>query len=157
MRELITGLDQAVYDTIHEYVDPRSKARGAVALAPRVGMQPGTLSNKANPLQETSQLTLAEAVTIQTVTQDFRILQAFAASLDHCAHRLPAEPAAGDVALLDSYTELHAALGRKAVALKRVLADGRVSPAELREMRQLLDEAIRAGLQLLSRLEGLAG
>lgn len=157
MRELITGLDQAVYDTVHEYVDPRTKARGAVALAPRVGMQPGTLSNKANPLQETSQLSLAEAVTIQTVAQDFRVLYAFAATLDHCAHRLPAQPIASDVALLDSYTELHAALGRKAAALKRVLADGRVTQAEIREMHQLLDDAFRAGLQLMSRLEGLAG
>lgn len=157
MRELIGGLDEAVYQTVHEYVDPRGRAKGAVALAPRVGMNPGTLSNKANPLQDTAQLTLAEAVTIQTVAQDFRILHALAAALDHCAYRLPAPVPVSDVALLDSYADMHAALGRKATALRRVLEDGRVTPAEVNELRQLLDDAIRSGLQLLSRLEGLAG
>ena len=158
MEDLIGAIDRAVYETVHRYVDPVSRQRGAVALATRLGLQPGTLSNKANPLQEAHQLNLRESIPLQLAADDFTILHAFASALGHCAYRLPLEDKPqGDIELLNAYTDFHARVGDKANALRRALIDGNVSRAELSDIRKHMDGAIRAGLQLLARLEVLAG
>ena len=155
MDELIGAIDRAVYDTIHDYVDPATGRRGATVLAPRCGMQPNTLSNKANVLQDRHRLSLSESVTVQTVTRDFRILYAYAQTLGHCAYRLPDLTDCSDIELLDAYTQYHEEIGLKASAIRRALQDGRVTPVEAADIRRLLDHTIRAGLGVIARLEAL--
>lgn len=79
----VDPLAQAIHDTIHDY--PRRKVarqRGAAALANRLGIRPGTLMNKANPEQE-HQLTLSESIPVQLLADDYRILYAYSALLNH--------------------------------------------------------------------------
>ncbi|MBN8922383.1 MAG: hypothetical protein BGP10_12255 [Rhodanobacter sp. 68-29] len=87
--ELYGSVENAIYQTVNGYVDPATRRRGAVALAPQVGMLPATLSNKANPLQD-HQLTLRESIPVQLVANDFQILHAYAQTLHHVAYQLPA-------------------------------------------------------------------
>lgn len=148
-------LDAAIYATVHDYKDSARKTRGAVALAARIGMQPGTLSNKANPTMD-AQLTLRESIPLQLVASDFRILHAYAAELGHVAWELPDHPDASDVEVLDLYAEFHSAVGDKARAIRAALRDGAVHPCEVDEIRNALHGLIRAGLSLLSRFEALA-
>jgi hypothetical protein len=156
MRELFDGLDRAVYDTVHGYVDPATRQRGAVGLAPRINLQPGTLSNKANPTMETHQLSLRESVPVQLQANDFRILQAYSLLLGHVCYQLPAADAkASDVELLDQYAQFHSAVGEKATAIRTALADGDISPAEMTDIRARFEAMVRCGLGLLSRLEAL--
>jgi hypothetical protein len=153
MEEIIGALDSAVYDTVHGYIDPRTGQRGAVALAPKLGMQPGTLSNKANPLQE-HQLSLRESIPLQLSAYDFRILKAYAWTLGHAVYALPA-PDVSDVELLDQYAAFHAAVGEKAEAVRAALCDGTISHAEIDDVKRAFYEVATTGLALVARLEVL--
>lgn len=155
MQELIGDIDQAIYETVHRFVDPVTGKRGAAALAPRLGMQPGTLSNKANILQDHAQLGVREAVPLQLAANDFRILHAMAAACGHCAYQLPTVDVS-DIELLEQYAEFHQRVGEKAAAIRRALSDRRITATEARDIRAQLDPLIRAGLQLVARFEVLA-
>jgi hypothetical protein len=155
MDEIVGAIDRAVYDTVHGYFDPRTGQRGAVALAPKLGMQPGTLSNKANPLQE-HQLTLRESASLQLGADDFRILKAYAASLGHAVYALPPQNVS-DVELLNQYAAFHAAVGEKAEALRAALGDGRIDQAEVEAVKRAVYEVAATGLAVVARLEVLAG
>lgn len=152
--ELFGSVETAIHDTVNGYVDGVTKGRGAVALAPMLGMQPGTLSNKANPQQD-HQLTLRESIPLQLVSRDFRILHAYASTLHHVAYPLPAESSAGDVELLDQYADMHAELGTMAQAVRESLRDARIRSDEVQRIREAFDATARAGLCLIARLEAL--
>lgn len=156
MLELFGQLDTAIYDTVHGYRDAASRTRGAVALAPKLGMPPGTLSNKADPTNTGAKLGLVESVTLQLVANDFQILHAYNAVLGHCAWRLPVDSSAGDVELLDAYAAMHEQCGRMAVAIREALADRRVTTDEVARIRQHFEAEVRAGLELLARLQAIA-
>lgn len=154
LNELHGSLDAAIYETVNGFVDPATRSRGATALAPMLGMRPGTLSNKANP-QEEHQLTLRESIPLQLVTGDFRILYAYASTLHHVAFALPAHTECGDLELLDHYAALHAELGEVATEVRDTLKDGRVRSTEVQRVREKMHDAMRAGLSFLHRLEAL--
>jgi len=153
--EIYGPLDAAIYQTVNGYVDPVTKARGATALAPRIGMQPNTLSNKANPTCE-HELKLRETVPLQLVSNNFSILMAYAAALGFCAIKLPETDAVGDAALLDIYCDLHARMGEFAEEMREALAESRVQRAEVDKMRVALDCAVRAGLGVVARMQAIA-
>jgi hypothetical protein len=156
MEELFGPIEAAVYETVHSFVDAASQRRGAVALAPRLGMQAGTLSNKANPTMVEHKLGLSESITLQVAAADMRILHAYAAALGHCAMPLPTPRDASDVELLDAYAEVNERCGAKAKAIRDALRDGHITTAEVGEIRARFHDEIRAGMELLSRLESLA-
>lgn len=154
--ELYGSVETAIYETVNGYVDPNSsRHRGATALAPKIGMLPATLSNKANPLQD-HQLTLRESIPLQLVADDFRILYAYNQALQHVAYKLPATHNIGDVELLNQYADMHAKIGELAQYIRDALVDGDVTHEEVRSMREAFDASARAGLGLLARLEALA-
>lgn len=153
--ELYGSVEGAIYETVNGYVDAASRKRGATALAPQLGMLPATLSNKANPLQD-HQLGLRESIPLQLVANDFRILYAYSQALHHVAYKLPAIADASDVELLDQYAGMHADLGDMATAVRDSLRDGNVTRDEVRQIRSLFDNATRAGLGFIARLEALA-
>lgn len=153
--ELYGSVETAIYETINGYVDPGSRRRGAAALAPKLGMLPATLSNKANPLQD-HQLTLRESIPLQLVAHDYRILYATNQALQHVAYKLPSTHDVGDVELLNQYADMHAALGKLARDIRDALADGGITQEEVQNMRAAFDASARAGLGLLARLEALA-
>lgn len=153
--EFYGSVEGAIYDTVNGYVEPSTRRKGAVALAPQVGMLPATLSNKANPLQE-HQLTLRESIPLQLVARNFNILNAYAQALGHVAYQLPESPHVSDMELLNQYAEMHAAMGVMAKAVRDSLADGNVTNDEVHQIRDAFDDTARAGLGLLVRLEALA-
>lgn len=155
MQDLVGAVDAAVYSTVNDYVDPVTKQRGATALAPKVGMKPGTLSNKANPLQD-AQLGLCESVPIQLAAGNFEILYAYAQQLGHCAYALPRAENVDDLELLDTYCELHQKVGLLAANLRSALRDRRVTRDELPPILQSFDQLVRAGLGVIARMEALA-
>lgn len=151
---MIDALEQAIYDTVHAYRGRRGR-RGALALAPRIGMNPGTLNNKAYPGHE-SQLSLRESIPLQLVAGDFRILDTYAAELNH--HVIPRGDfdRTSDSELLDLYAKYHAQVGQAAGAVSQALADGRVTKAEVRRVRAEFLNAARANLEFVARLDAIA-
>lgn len=140
---------EASYRVAHDYKG------GAVALAARMGKNPGTLLNKLNPHCETSALSLSDAVAISVVTGDRRICEAFAAVLDCAVIALPDHEKTSDAALLDLLLERDSAFGEFAGALREAIADGSVSQAEFEILEREGLQAVAALLTLLSRLKGM--
>lgn len=155
MWELIGPVERAAYETVHGFVDRRTGARGAVALAPKIGMTANALSNRVNPEQEHAKLGLSESIQVQVAAGDYRILHAYASVLGHVAYQLP-EGIHSDAALLTQWAEFTSAVGKKSEALRLALEDNSFTQAEVDEIRRRLHAAIRAGLQLLARIEGLS-
>ena len=153
--DLFTPLDLAIHRTVKGYVDPHTGHRGAVALSAKVGMPSGTLSNKASPQIPEAKLGLIESVPVQLVANDFQILHTYNAALGHCAYRMPIAPVVSDMAVLDAYLDVHATTGKKAMAIRAALQDGKVTRAELDDIKALFDDRVRAGLELIACLERL--
>jgi len=156
MKGLYSQLDEAKHAVVHDYLrDRNSRQRGASALAPLVGMNPGTLCNKVNPLIDTHHLTVDEAVAIQNAAHDYRILEAEANTLGFIILPVGDFDLVSDMELLDAYTALHERLGCHAKTLHETLADGKVERSEAEQVRRALFEAIQEGFELQRRLEGL--
>lgn len=153
--ELFGQVDTAIYETVHGYRDPATRARGAAGLAPRMNMSPGSLSNKANPTMPEHKLGLAESIQMQIAADNYSVLHAYAAALRHCAWPLPVHNNASDVELLDAYARAHEQCGLKAKAVRDALRDQRITRAEVDTIRACFDAEVRAGLEFLSRLESL--
>jgi hypothetical protein len=143
------ALEAAQYRVVHEYPG------GARALAPLVGMNAGTLSNKVSPSVETHKLSLQEAVAISHATGDFRILLAMAQLLRHICLPLTDFDGVSDAELLDLYAGYHKELGETAEAIQAALADGQVTRRELNRVKAEFHEDAQAGFEFLQRLEGL--
>lgn len=156
MQELFGRLDTAIYETVHGFRPSSGPERGSIALAPRCGMNPGTLSNKANPEIHTTHLGLAESIPVQLVAKNFSILHAYSSALGHATYRLPEHSNASDVEILDAYAKVQERCGLKARAIRDALRDGNVTHAEVAAIRECLDNEIRAGLELMCRFESLA-
>lgn len=145
----VSNLDAAKYAVVHEYPG------GAVALAPLAGMAPGTLSNKVNPAVDTHHLSLSEAVTIQALAGDGRMLEAEAAALGYVAIRLPRAGGGSDVELLNAYAQWTRDIGETAAAIQTAL-DGEITEQSLAAIHREMHEDFARALELFARFRALA-
>lgn len=117
----------AAYHTVHQYPG------GAESLAPRLGKSPKVLCNKVNP-NSPHQLTLAEAVDLQTITGDHRILEAMAHSMGYVLVQLVQVGECDNDELLLHMNRLFGEVGGLAQDVNQAIADGQVTAAELRQL-----------------------
>ena len=147
-------VDDAIYKTIHEYKDGHSG--GAVALAPKINTNAGTLNNKANPGMERHQLGLKESIPIQYAATDFRIAHAYCQALGGVFMRVENLAGTSDVELLNTWARLIEEEGETAAAIRRALEDGDVTSEELKEIKRETFEDIQIKLELFRRLESIS-
>lgn len=143
------SIDDAICQVVHDFPG------GAVKLAPRVNMNAGTLQNKANPGIETHQLSVKEAVAIQSATGDVRILQAEALTLGYCCIPLGDFTGTSDIELLNSYAAWHAEISEITQAVVNAIGDRCISRDEYERVRLELHQDAQRGFEFLSRLEAL--
>lgn len=139
----------AFHKTVHNYPG------GPEALAPRLGMTVGVLRNKANPNSTTNVKTLDDAHALMTVSDDYSILHAFAASLGHSCHKIE-DGATSDQSVLESITQIWQRSGEIGALVTKALDDGRVDRHEVREVREAVFKTIRSMMDLVERLNGMA-
>ncbi|MFD2112042.1 phage regulatory CII family protein [Thiorhodococcus fuscus] len=143
-------LNRAIYDTAHDFPG------GVPALAKRMSTHTGTLFNKVSPTHEGHRLNIYEALAIQLITGDLRILHALAAELGQGCVTLGDFSDCSDNALLDLILRVGQARGETDAEIRRALADGRVERREYESIRCRVQEDIRANLEMLTRLDALA-
>lgn len=146
----ISDIDQAMHDLVHTYPG------GAPALAPLVRMNPGTLSNKVNPLMESHHLTVDEAVQIQLIRRDFCLFYAEGRLFNHACVPMPDLHNVADMELLSAWADWHADIGETGAMIKRVLEGGRITKCQLAEIKREMFEDFQRELELLQRLEAMA-
>lgn len=125
------------------------------ALARLLAKNPGTLGNQLNPNTETHALTLVTAVAMTLVSDDPRILEAFAGTCGYGVFRLP-EGVASDEALLDLVLNSQQEAGEFGRLLRESLQDGSVSRREIQQMDVQCRRVVAAFHALLMRVEGLS-
>lgn len=128
---------------------------GAAKLAPLVGIQPGTLCNKANPQQE-HDFTVRELVRLTAVTDDYCLLDAIETILGRVGVKVGEYSGSSDIELLDAWANVQAEEGETATAIRDALRDGRIDADELANIKREIFEDFSARLELLARLEGIA-
>lgn len=123
--------------------DPLEAARrlgldfGIAALARKMGRHVQVLSHQLNPEQEGHHLSLATAIAMTDLTNDERILQAWAAERGKLLVAVPVA-AANEDELLDQVLELDELHGDFARNLHSARKDGVIDPSEFKLLSQLL-------------------
>lgn len=151
MQDFFTQAQIAYHQLVKEFPG------GSRALAPLVGMNPGTLSNKVNPNIDTHHLSAAEGVAIQAASQNFEPIKADATTLGGVFTRLPPIPKdIDDEKILTLYLELQEEQGETAQKIREALEDGAVSARELRGITKEAFEDIAKQRELLEALTQLS-
>jgi hypothetical protein len=112
--------------------------------------------NKAN-LNESSahKPTLADAVLVQVIAGDTRLVQAMAYTLGGVFVKLPTVSIISDVALLEMVAEISIQNGRFHGELKEAIGDGKFSGDEHQAIKERALTYIAAILEAVGRIEGL--
>jgi len=140
----------AAYAVAHDYPG------GTESLAPRIPMPGAVLRNKVNPNNTTHHLSLAEAVRITDITDDERILEAWARHRGKVLIDVPAPENCADadvIELMAKTWDTHGAIGRE---VNETFADGRVEQHEVKRVRDRAWDHIRTLFGLIGRIEGMA-
>lgn len=140
----------AAYRVAHDFVPD-----GAVGLARKLGVNPGTLLNQLNPSQETAKLGIGQAVAMSAMSGDARILHAFADSIGYLALPKPDFSKVSDSSLLEILLMRDERQGNFASSISSALADGAISESEYKEIELAGYLAAAAALELVLRLKGL--
>ncbi|MCP5197329.1 MAG: phage regulatory CII family protein [Gammaproteobacteria bacterium] len=141
------AVNRAAYRTVHDH--------GGVKLAELLGMKPHVLLNKVNPDQPYNKLSLEEAVKLQQVTGDPRILYEMARLLGYIVIRIENSPTPCDTELLTLYSRWNAKTGDVHREIADAFDDARITAAEKEAIERQFYEATQAGFVYLQRMEGL--
>ncbi|HKI74974.1 MAG TPA: phage regulatory CII family protein, partial [Pseudomonadales bacterium] len=95
------------------------------------------------------------SITLQLISGDYRILQAYNQALNHVAFQLPANPHVGDLELLNQFADWQRRLGETCAEIHRALEDRRIEPREVRNIRRAGQIHMAAFLGFIARLEQL--
>lgn len=140
-------------DAFHKTV--HAAPGGCEAIASRMGMQAQVLRNKANPNSATNKPTLDEADRLMALTGDHSILHALAQNHGFVCTRLDEQPA-GDMAVLESVTDMWQHFGNLGAEVHKALADGRIEQHEVKAIEAAIYTTVRPMMQLLARVNGMA-
>lgn len=125
-------IDQAIYDTVH------NSSVSAKEISQRLGMSHQVLINKANPQSEFHKLTLREALAIQLITGNDRIVKAMEVELDMN------QPHTATECLLEAVLKASKEHGDVVKAIHEALEDNRFTLREKEQCQREIDEAIEA-------------
>lgn len=131
------GLDvmDAVYHTAHDFPG------GVPALAQRMVMSHNTLAHKVSLTTTTHHLSLREAVTLQAVSGDVRILHAMADALGYRCINLQANH---EVTTLSQVMAMVKDFGDMLGVVTDAVQDGTVSPNEMQDCERRAAELLAA-------------
>ncbi|SEO64949.1 phage regulatory CII family protein [Nitrosovibrio sp. Nv6] len=151
-RSIPKNVQDAFYRVVHDYPE------GVEALANLMGIPPGTLYNKANA-NETShhKPTLADAVLVTAISNDKRILHAFAATVGEVCYSLPDLSNLSTTALISHITRTEAEGGDCYRAIHQALEkDGLINGADYKVIERETYEWVSAILEGLARMKEMA-
>ncbi|WP_186079322.1 phage regulatory CII family protein [Burkholderia gladioli] len=141
----------AAHKVIHGYPG------GCESLAPRLGMAPQVLRNKANPNTESHHLTLTNVVEATELADNDLILETWARERGYVLVKMPTADNCSDgevIALIARTWETNGAIGQEVNA---TFEDGRVEAHEVDKIEQKAWRHFRAVVDLVARIRGMAG
>ncbi|MEM5384164.1 phage regulatory CII family protein [Paraburkholderia phymatum] len=143
-----------ILDTAHAVV--HDYKGGCESLAPRVGMSAQVLRNKANPNTDTHHLTLRNAIDVTAMTDDDRILEAWARERGFALVKVPDVGNCNDAAIVELMGEAWATHGAVGKEICKTLEDGRVELREVDRVEQCIYKHAQVLFNISARLRGMA-
>lgn len=140
----------AAYAVVHDYPG------GSESLAPRLGMSAAVLRNKVNPNNATHHLGLADAVRATDVTNDDRMLEAWAATRGYALVKLPSAVDCCDAAIVELMGKAWSTHGDVGQEIVKTLEDGRVERHEIERVDHRIFKHAQVLLDISARLRGMA-
>lgn len=129
---------------------------GVQELAPKMGLRPGTLYNKADCTDESHhQPTLRDVILVTQITGDTRVLESLDEMFGRASYDCARHEETSDEALLDLLTRLGAENGDFHRALAEGLKEKRFTADSLLKIRAEAFDIVSALMVLLNRLQGL--
>lgn len=148
------ALRRAVAPNVFEAFRALVYAHEVPTLAARMGMQPGTLYNKAAASDDTHhQPTLRDVLLLTQATADTRVVEALAQTFGLATYDCASHATASDEALLELVTNLAGEHGEFHRALGDGLRAKRFTPGALRAIRGEAFDIVSALMTLVQRLE----
>ncbi|VVE90421.1 phage regulatory CII family protein [Pandoraea bronchicola] len=144
------NITDAAHALVHDYPG------GSESLAPRLGMSAAVLRNKVNPNNDTHHLTLNEAVKATDVTDDDRILQAWAEQRGYALVKIPQLAECCDSAIVELMAKAWATHGLVGNEIVKTLDDGRVEQSEVARVKGRIFNHAQVLFSITARLEGMA-
>lgn len=123
------------------------KAHNTSELARCLGISPTVLSNKLNPDQEFHKLSLGEAVAITELSNDNRILEAWANMRGFMLVSVPAQFCC-DEDLCDQLLVLNESMGNALATIKAARSDGVIDRIEFEQIKHRIYELVKESLSL---------
>ena len=139
----------AFNQTVHSYPG------GCAALATRLDMSASLLRNKACPTNTSNVINLDDADRVMALTGDFSVLHALAKNHGFVCTQLETVPG-GDMAVLESVTDIWEKMGALGKEVHKALEDGRIEQHEVVAIEAAAFTTFRPIMQLLERLRGMA-
>ena len=142
----------AFYHTVHSYPG------GASSLAPRMGMSPDVLRNKADVKKEHHKPNLQDVISVMDLTGDLSILRALAA--DQGLLLVKASEAGKhecDMSVLEQVTGLMVEQGKFASEIYTSLADGSLTDKEMAAIEEAGRQFMTAIAEVKQRMKGMVG
>ena len=145
------NIDDAAYAVVHDYPG------GSESLSPRLGMSAAVLRNKVNPNNTTHHLSLREAQKLTAITNDARLLKAFAQDTGRVVLDAPTQDdsTASDMAVLELVAAVGGTQGDLFTVIYQALADGKLTEAELQRIKSAGGTAQGRIAALIRRFEGM--
>lgn len=132
-----------------------AKDFGVLALAEKMGANPDTLQNKANPRSASHRPTLEDCEAATLFTGDARIADVFCQLAGGVFVKTMQFEGVSDIELLDAMNALVKEFGDIGPVLTAALADGRIDQGDLDKVQQQLYELNQRGAQLYARLASM--
>lgn len=145
------NIEDAAYHVVHDYPG------GSESLGPRLGMSCAVLRNKVNPRNETHRLALAEAARITDISDDDRILRAWAHQRGYLLVKAPSPDVIdSDMSVLEHVVGLGVAKGEFLRVVNEALSDGRIDAVEVQAIRRAARILKTEVAEVVERVAGMS-
>jgi len=152
---VIDPLDAAIHKTVHNYKNPHSGKKGAVGIAPVIGMRPGTVQNKANPSEEYAEFGAKELRKVMMAANDFEPLKQLNIDCGFFAVPFPHIEFPADMDVLDAHLDFANEFGEVAIEIKKALEDGNLTSTEMTKIKKEFNDVCEKGQSLMIVLQGM--
>ncbi|WP_027817094.1 phage regulatory CII family protein [Paraburkholderia bannensis] len=129
---------------------------GCESLAPRMGLSGNILRNKVDPRKDSHKLSLDEAVRMTDLTDDDRILEAWARQRGYTLTKLPDIEGCNDAAIVELMAEAWSTHGLVGKEIVKTLEDGRVEHSEVERVEKCIFTHAQVLFNITARLRGMA-
>lgn len=143
-----------VTDTAHKVA--HQYKGGCAALAPRMDLSANILRNKVDPNKDSHKLSLEEAVVMSDMTDDDRVLEAWAQHRGYTLVKMPEIEGCTDAAIVELMGEAWATHGLVGKEICKTLEDGRVEHTEVERVEQRIFKHAQVLFNIAARLRGMA-